>query len=990
MGRIIEIPFSMNLIEFIVDMLIEEIASLAEVAPLVEVAPLATKKNDFSSTIIVFPHRRPGVYLRSMMAERLKYPFFPPQIFSMDDFIASLAAKILPDFTLINDLDSAYLLFEVVSLIPAWGSRFKVQGSEIQNTPRQKCQKQDSSFNQFLPWGLKLTKVIGELDIEMVKDEKLMEIDMGALWGPNVSKNAGILMNHLAQIRQAYHILLKKHNFTTRERNYQMVAENIEGILPSQNAVWLTGIFAMSRAEKVIIQYLLKDQKNMFIRQNDGRRWRSFEEMDTWAEKNIFIRQNDGRRWRLFEEMNTYAEKIDQRPEVFLYSAFNTHSEVVGLRDVLCREDIDYEKTAIVLPEPEPLIPLLSEVITYLSVNYNITMGYPIIRTPVYAILDLFMKLQESKRNNAYYFQDYLSLLMHPYIKNINYKIESTHTRILIHLIEKMLIERGKIFINIDEIEEQSALFERASQMTERIVDITEFKEVLCYLHNIFIRRMEGVKTLAEIGRLFEEILVFLLKNSPAVHYPFSGEFFHTFFALLNKIMKSLSKEQEFKESRELFALFRYIANLEHIPFQGEPLKGMQILGLLETRCLNFDNVFILSANEGSLPSIQTYDSLLPLSLRAILGMPTHYQNEEIYAYHFHHLVSCARYLHIFYQETEEKDSRSRFVEKLVWEEEKRQGKLKVLNAELINLKVSLRSSTRFEVTKSSQMLHILQNEKFSASKLNSYLTCPAQFYFANVLGLKEEEGISDEIDTSLIGTILHRAMEQLYRPFVGKGVLDNQAYDLLEDELNRILEDSFIEKLDELRGEQYLLKELALHHLKRYIKSERDRFIDKIRIISVEQNLLWPFKLKDGMMVKLSGKVDRIDCLNSGEYFIIDYKIGGDLEKYLFKVVEVLSSREDMKEKINSLQLPLYILLYQRISSIPYNRINSRLIHLQTSKEETLFNEETDRERFTEDIFIPTIRNLIGEILDERIPFMTDDTGKGCQYCPFPAFCRR
>ncbi|MBU1487505.1 hypothetical protein KKH56_05600, partial [bacterium] len=542
MGKIIEIPFSCNLIEFVAEELIKE------------------EPSDFSTIAVVFPHHRPALYLRQAILKKLGQPFFPPQVFSMDEFMAFLAKKVSPNLTLTNSLDSIYLLFRAVRDIP--------------DNPWQRS----DSFTQFLPWGLKLEKVIQELDTEMVGGEKLSGIALGDLWEESVAKNAALLMNHLTRIRQAYHTLLNEQRLTSRGRNYFVAAKNIKELdLSCFKVIYFAGLFALTKAEKIVISHLLKQPGVRLIRQNDGTKWGPFEEMNGWA-----------------VETEVRSQK-SEAPQIFLHSAFNTHSEVVGLRDVLTANPQprfrNPQSVAIVLPEPEPLIPLLSEVMTTLSVDYNITMGYPAIRTPIYALLDLILRLFETKREDAYYLPDYLSLLMHPYIKNIHYRIESSQMRILIHSIEETLSGQGKMFLELSEIEEKEEIFQQAARMTR---EQAPFKDVLSELHFSFIRRIREVKTLAQLGSFVEEVLTFLLKFSPAVHYPFSGEFFASFFSLLDRIKDSLIKDEEFKDPKELFGLFRHLARQEHIPFKGVPLKGLQILGLLETRGLNFEEVFLL------------------------------------------------------------------------------------------------------------------------------------------------------------------------------------------------------------------------------------------------------------------------------------------------------------------------------------------------------------------------------------------------------------
>jgi len=276
---------------------------------------------------------------------------------------------------------------------------------------------------------------------------------------------------------------------------------------------------------------------------------------------------------------------------------------------------------------------------------------------------------------------------------------------------------------------------------------------------------------------------------------------------------------------------------------------------------------------------------------------------------------------------------------------------------------------------------------------LNSYLLCPAQFYFSRVLRLEERSRMSGEQDPAKVGLVLHKVLERLYRPLVGKGIMGKREYARLEKSLPRVLDDVFAETFGELRGESYLLKEMAFNHLKRYLFKEKQRFIDQLSVISIEEPLSCSLELDDGTVVRLTGRADRIDCYGrEGEYMIVDYKSGRDLSRYSFKAFqEVFPSREAMREKIKSLQLPFYAFLYQKVRSLPPGKINSRLISLRTVKEETLFGPGIDRRKVLEDVFLPTLRNLIREILNPEVPFGRDDRNEeSCQYCSFLTFCHK
>jgi CRISPR/Cas system-associated exonuclease Cas4 (RecB family) len=933
------------------------------------------------------------------MAKILGHSFFPPQIFSMDDFMLHLSVEVQRKkgtevhnleacATIIKPMDSIYLLFQVVGSLPdnPW---------------------KGLSLNQFIPWGLKIEQVISELDIEMVGNDELCSIEIVEDLQAGAWDNIG---NHLLHIREGYHSILKSLNLTTRALTYCTVANNIEDIdLRGIKHIYLVGLFAMTKSEKMVVQHLLRQAETTIIRQGDGNKWTPFKEMDEWAMVGA----------TLCGCPNDSVDCLNDSPKIFLYSAFNTHSEVVALRDILINvgmgvkpvfgdssqgseikdqenaaplRDIEHllGSSAIVLSSSEAIIPLLSEVMTVLPIDYNISLGYPVIRTPVYALLDMFIGLYKNKKDNTYYLEDYLNLLMHPYIKNIGGSTAS-QTRILVHMIEGVLLDEKKRFISLDDVEQNSEIFDTASMICPE-VSPSEFREMLANIHNLFIRGMNGIQTLGQMAGFFEGVLTFLLKNSPAPHYPFSGEFFHKFFTFIDEIKSSMISSECFENTLDLLEVFLYFAKDEQVYFEGSPVKGLQILGLLETRALSFDKIFILDVNEGVLPGVETTCPLLPLPVRRALNMPTYYQREEVSKYHFRRLVASSKEVHIIYQKTE-KMQRSRFVEELVWEKEKACGKMNVLEAKPVIINISLSPSHIFTINKTPEMLTVLHAMRFSPTMLNRYLQCPVQFYFSDVLKLKEKDDISDDIDAAEAGNILHRVMEILYNPFVGK---EGIRYDCLENSLDEALDETFKQMVGEIRGEQYLLKEIMFKQIKNYLAWEKKHSNDTRRVISVEDTYAFELELREDTKtrknIRLKGKFDRIDCHDRG-YEIIDYK-SRRIDNHVCKCFDrVLTNREEMKKEIISLQLPCYVLLYHGANpDIPINKINSKIISLQLCEEKMLFNDKDNMDRglFLKDIFLPTLKNLINEIINNSIPFVADGDEKVCRYCTFHVLCRR
>lgn len=946
LGQIIEIPFSYNLIEFLVERVFE------------------VGRKDFSQTWIVFPHRRPIDYFSSSFAHKIKSAFFPPQLFSIEDFISFLTQRISSDFKSISPAEGAYLLFQILKEIP-----------------RSPWTLPSVSFAQFLPWGIKLHQIIEEVEMALITSQQLKNIEMKEIWPDYLSRKAGFIIDHLSQIKEAYSQCLAQRKLMTRSRQYVLLAQNIGQLEIEGKRIYFAGLFALTEVEKKIIRTLMEKKEVIFIRQSQPEQsWEPFEEMDTWPEvKEV----------RRFKK----APSTVSSPSIFLHQGQTLLAEIIELRNVLAESNLTNRapaKTALILSAQEELIPLLSEVMTVFPVEYNVTLSYPLVRTPVYALLEILAKLHERQKKGVFYLEDYLNFLGHPYIKNISDQLNSASTRILVHSIEEVLLSERRTLVDPKEIEENSDFFKPAIRMSEGKISLAAFQDFLRKLHFLFLKKPEEIVTLNQLIFYFEEILTYLLRHSPAAHYPFSDEFFHAFFVFFDRVKEFLFKEEKLNSLREVFDLFRSLISLERMPFHGLPLRGWQIMGLLESRCLQFDEVFILDVNEGVLPPREVPDSLLPLSLRKILKLPTPEQVEEIFRYHFLHLVQGAKKVHLFFRE-DEKNERSRFIEQLVWEEEKKQRKVDVLRSKIATFDVFFPPLKKFEISKNQEILEQLRRFTFSVSSLDLYLNCPAKFYFSALLKLKEREKIKGEVENSTIGNIFHRTLKELYSPFCGE-VLDEEKYEIIRGKLRKVLEENCQQCFHSplLQGEAYLIKEMAYLFLRDYLISEEERRRGEVKVMATEETLTHFAEIEGIGKVCFTGRIDRVDLIEE-EHIIIDYKVSKELNRYFTPPFSsVLTSREEMKEQIKSFQLPFYLWLYwrkKRQVGEGLAGINGKLISLLNQQEKVFFKNK-NWEEFLGDIFWPTIVNLTKEIFNPKVPFRSDPQEGICAFCSFSPFC--
>jgi CRISPR/Cas system-associated exonuclease Cas4 (RecB family) len=447
-------------------------------------------------------------------------------------------------------------------------------------------------------------------------------------------------------------------------------------------------------------------------------------------------------------------------------------------------------------------------------------------------------------------------------------------------------------------------------------------------------------------------------------------------------------KEIRFQEVASYFTLFRKYILTSYTPFAGTPLRGVQVLGFLETRNLKFKNVLFLDANEGILPDTTREDSFLPFKARQMLGLPTYLDREEIMFYTFDTLIRGAKESHLFYVENDQKE-KSRFVERLLWERQKREGKRDDKSyVKTIQYRVSLREGNPRPIKKSMEVVRFLKEYPFSASSLNTYLSCPLQFYYEYVLGLREREVVSEEFEKEEIGSFVHLVLCDYFKGKTGS-VLTEKELNLKEFE--KVFRKHFEEQYGkDPSGEIYLLRNQAERHLKDFIKSYQVPKIKEFqtRILGLEQRI---DVTKDSF--KLGARLDRVE--KRGERtVIIDYKTSANKNYLTIRYNKLdLENRDSWSEAIGTLQLPFYLLTYSHLTGEKPETIDCLFLLLGRARidsdiEVSLFKDESEfRENFgnlTEVIF-----RLLREIVNPDQPFMpTVDPKNHCGRCPYGYIC--
>jgi ATP-dependent helicase/nuclease subunit B len=915
-------------------------------------------EKDYSPNLVIFPGKRPSHFLRKVLADKEKSSFIPPLILSMDEFIEHVHDESLGlGGRKLEAIDAISILYTIHAVSP-------------ENLGRKSFLTPDT----FFPVGMKLYNDLEELHIERVPAEKVREIE--SIAGRDIPEATAKRLQSLSHFYEAFYKRVEETHFSTRSSRYRVVSENIDRLnLDRFEKVILAGFFALTESEKKIFRSLQEKGNTLFI-----------------------FQEGEGMKRKLSDLGITAVRKLSATgPEIHCYKSPDSHGQVLGVSTLLKtkidrKERID-ENTVIVLPSSETLLPLLHQTLNLLGPDhYNVSLGYPLQRTPLFGFFNHLMEVVTTMDGDRVYVPYYLQFVLHPYTKNIYFQGRADVTRILFHAIEKTLTEkRTRKFLSLSELENDEAI---VHSIKERVITVEQgitlemMREHLDAIHTHTIRKMLSFKDVGDFARRLKEVVEYIYQNSTARLHPFFYPYAESFVTQLDILSKSLMNEVQFQDAGSYFTLFKKYIMTSYTPFAGTPLRGVQVLGFLETRNLKFENVLFLDANEGILPDTTREDSFLPFKARQMLGLPTYLDREEIMSYTFHTLIGGAKEGHLFYVENDEKE-RSRFVEKLLWERQKRdRNRDDKRYVHTIQYAVSLKEKNPRAINKSLEIINFLREYPFSATSLNTYLHCPLQFYFEYVLGLREREVVSEEFEKEEIGSFVHLVLSEYFKGRIGP-MLTEKEMNLRE--FVKIFHKHFEEQYGkDPAGEIYLLRNQVRRHLEDFIKNYQSVKIKEFRtkILDLEREI---HVKKDSF--KFRARLDRVEKRDD-RTVIIDYKTSANRNTLTINYDKLdLENRDSWCKAIGSLQLPIYLLAYSTLTGEKPEMIDCMFLLLGRTRidsdiEVPLFKNEAEfRENFgnlTEVIF-----SLLKEIVNPEQAFIpTIDPKNHCGRCAYGYLC--
>lgn len=925
----------------------------------------------------VFPNRRAALYFQNYLSLGLTRPKWAPALYSIEEYFKKLSSLEEPDrLTLIYRL-------------------YKVYGETV---------KSSETFDRFYFWGEMLLRDFDEIDKYMVdagqlfKDlSKLKELDttfdylteeqkkfLLEFWAhfdqkPSVTREEFLrLWRKLPKVYEHFTRALRKEGLAYEGMIHRDVAERLlkKPAGDKKEKLVFAGFNALTRAEQVLISAMVANGASVY--------W----DLDNYYTDNKI--QEAGQFLREYENDPVLGKTFAQQKRSFIQTdkknmaitgvpqrigqAKLAGERVAEILAGLPKDNLPMElsKTVVVLPDESMLLPVMHSLPAELQ-DINVTMGFPLRQTPMFNLVDQVIEMQVRRRGKSFSHREVTAILGHAYSLGIAGTVAQDALQ--------QIIKRNKVYVNPADLAALHPLFE------------------------LMFRPVEPQDSTAWLLSLLEYLgASFTDKKS------FDREYAFHFYQQVSRLHSIFMESGAAPDWRGFQKLFRQVILSHRIPFRGEPLRGLQIMGVLETRNLDFDNVIFLSANEGMLPASARQGSYVPHAIRKAYRLPTFEHNDSIYAYLFYRLLQRATNIQ-FYFNTEPdvvgNGELSRYLQQLLME-----SGLTFEQKVLHNI-VHVHKAPPIVIPKTeavlAQLSKYLVNEagesagRLTPSNLNHYIDCGLQFYLRHIARLAEAEEVEEDVDARIFGNIVHDVMRWFYEALLKQhgGQVTREVLKASKGNLDTLIDKAFRKHYYRdtdgevvYEGQRVVVREVALTFVRQII--ERDMAHAPFEILMVEEPFGVQVPISEGRKVRIGGTIDRVDRKN-GIVRVIDYKTGGD--DIRFESIESLFNRDGKRSKA-VFQTIFYAYAYQLMNVMGTEKIVPGLINRKTlfamnehfghkmGKGKTKVLIENIQPMLP--LYEEKLHALLSELYDPAVPFTQTTYTQSCTYCSYKSLCRR
>ncbi len=944
-------------------------------------------EDELADICIVFPNKRARLYFNRYLSELTDKPVWSPSYYTINE--------LMQHFSGLQLADPLTLLFEIFS-------SFKdvTKSAESFDDFYAYCEILLSDFDDIDKYLIEpedLFKNLANLkNIESHFDylsDKQIEV-IRRFWNTFSPKNTSEDQKNFLLLWESMYIIYKNFNYTLRKKKlayegmiYKEVINKINSGALDNGSITkylFIGFNALNKCEKQLFHYLLNAKKAEFFWDYDA-----YYVNNTKHEAGYFIKDNikefpDGLRTLTRDNLTKQEKDI----------TFVSVPSNIGQAKIISRclkkigelKDIDFNKTVIVLADENLLLPVLNSIPEEVN-EINVSMGYPFRETSVFGLIG---KLADAHRNTRsgkngevqFYYKDVVSILKLPVFTGISHDD-----------IDSLICDMAagnKVYIGINNLH----INDLFTAIFNKISDYKDIPGYILSILEIIIENYRQNKPGNITGNKEEQDFIF-----------------HAFIYIqrLNDILQSSGIELTVN------TMFRLIHNLFKnlgIPFSGEPLAGLQIMGILETRALDFDNIIMLSLNEGIFPKSINTPSFIPYGLRYGFELPTPEHRDAIYAYYFYRLIQRAKNIFLVYNSRTDglfTGERSRFLHQLYYESAFK------ISEESFSYDISPFTRKTIRIKKNIDNAEILKNcidpasEKWlSPSAINTFLDCSLKFYFRYVAGIKEPEEVKEEIDPLLFGNILHKAINIIYKPYIDNLLTEeifnniNRNGETIESAVTMAFSEEYLKEAgkggtQQITGRNLIIKEVISKYVSRILHI--DKHYSPFRIVSLENiyTSAIPVAIRNKTEnVRIGGKFDRIDE-KDGKLRIIDYKTG--ITKSSFQNIDALFDNNNSERNNAVSQILLYSLILSENEKqkeiIPGLYFLREMFHtnfefrtvMKKSRNDSI---HIDSYKQVADEYGKKLNETIQKIYDEDKDYIQTDNMKVCEYCPYSGICHR
>lgn len=897
---------------------------------------LIKKGESLSELTFILPSKRAGSFLKKELSALLQQPVFSPEVLSIEEFSEKISE--------LKTIDSTTALFEFYSVY-------------LEATPKE----QTEDFENFSSWAQTLIHDFNEIDRYLIPPDSifnyLSEIQDINHWYLKPEKTE-LVQNYLRfwkKLPEYYQKL--KSNLLQNDQAYQglvyrQASEKIKEYVEAkpQKHVFI-GFNALNAAEQIIIQTMLEHHSEIF--------WDidkiHFQDQDHGV--SLFIKEY-AKSWPYYKvnDFKNISSNFNSEKEIKIIGTPKSigQAKYVGeILDGLSEEEL--KSTALVLGDEELLLPMLNSLPSKIEA-LNITMGYPLKYSPFSSLFEKIFEILKLEKEEFYY-KDVVSVLSNPIIQKATPKTSEEA---------------------VNKIRENNFLYLKKDQILDFFNSEEQKVISICFPEG----KNSPLVILQNFNDLISTIKEFLQKDSDNLNL----EFLFHYHQIIEQLVQLVKNYPHIKTTASLQNFYKELSSLQSLDFIGKPFQGLQLMGMLESRVLDFDTIILTSVDEGTLPAGKSNNSFIPYELKKTYNLPTNKEKDAVYTYHFYLLLQRAKKVYLLHNtdtESQMGGESSRFLLQL---EIEKQPQHKISRSQIVPNVPKINNQLQF-VEKTPEIiekLRALAEKGFSPSALTTYIRNPLDFYKQYILGIRDTEAVEETVAYNTLGTVVHETLESFYAPLTGKELTSQ----LLEEFIKRTPAEVVLKfeehysKVPLSTGKNLLILEVVKRYVTNFLKKELEEVNSgkKIQIQQIETSLTIPLNIPElNFPVNIRGNVDRVDRAD-GVLRIIDYKTGKVLQNQL-EIVDWDLITSDYNKFSKPFQILMYACMILDGKKFEQN-IEAGVISFKNLKEGFLKFTEKDKPgrgaikktEITAEVlekFRCQLQNLILEICDPEIAFI-------------------